>query len=1253
MWMLLLLFVAHLAFAFPANWNETVSCPRDALYSSLVEDGGGFCSSVLEGNHCGAGYSTPAEYVRYNQTRIASYCACIITGPEAMTTSSKPYVATTKDNSFTVEYSDTWTTGEETSASVGQPASGTYPDIMTTTGVSETTSRSWNQTRSAFTSSIGTTKDDLTTGPYTNTSSSITETLEESSSESSNSGNITTRSPTKTRSSISEPSQFQNQTSSIQSTSPFTQPSNQTQSRQSSTGVTPQPSNTNSREPGMTLSGTTSGSLPWSIPGNTTSSPSGSGTRPTGPISTGWNSSLTIPSSSLPGTGLPFPSAPLPTTPLTTNSGISSSFSAGPGWNVTVSPPAGNVSVPTISTPSMTLTSFPTLSLPTTSALTGSEVLSGVTTASGWNSTTPKGNDTTPTPSLSSDTLVPLPSVTLPTTPVTTTSGTSTGGSVPSGWNSTTFTSRGNGSVPTFSIPSGTLMPLPTLSLPSQSSSVEATPGSSSSLSWNSTSLPSSGNVSVPTISISQSETFLPFPTTTLSSPSQSSIASTGRSDSVVPSWNITTSLSGGNVSVPTISISQTGTLLPFPTLSLPSDSIPVTSELTSSTSGITVSPSWNGTTSPSTGNASVPTISLTQSGNSLPFPTLPSSVISLPTLSEDTTMSTRNGSVLPSWNTTAGVSETVGSDTITDSSQSIVSASLPTDSELSPSITQSNSVGSNFTSSISGAVSLPTISVPASEIPPIPSLPFPTDSLEVPTSTESGSVVAGGNTTVSAPGSTEAVTSFSSPVATASTPGSGSNGSESGSNATSTGIPEFPAANFTHVTRTAALSQETCYTLPDDPEGDATRRALLFNSRLREDNVSIPMPYIESVEFESDGVNPLYLTVRDEEGGTYFVDISHRGRLSVVDPAGYVVTLDAKGIHFSGSNCTYDVSITIDDMYTQIAELAGVQCAALRRQKRANDMDFSQVLYLHDQCGNVVDKSLRQYPQLLVGDTACADVAVDGDTGRWDFDCTFPGSQSGPMRCQWAVKNSIIDFIAIDPFGGSCPDLSTVVTTLEESGQDIVDPSQLRQDLANQGLQTERARQEADQAVDAYTLLWQALGAMFSTSTGSSEGALEKYIDVYNSHRNFENDICQALHEGEIPLNLTLIAGATKIPAITTLNWAPESPRTYNITVQDSTRIACCPDARVAEGKGATCAYPREAIIPGTGCVCGTTAGGEGIAFEWTECGNFAGTCEADGDCGDGYVCLTGSCCGGGVCVDAYACSENGTALVQFDGGF
>ncbi|RFN55017.1 structural maintenance-chromosome 4 [Fusarium flagelliforme] len=1071
MWMLLF-FVAHLAVAFPANWNETVSCPHDALYSSLIEDDGKFCSSVLEGIHCGAGYSTPTEYVRHNQTRIASY---------TVGTSSDSSRATTREDSFTVEYSDTWTTDWETSASVGQPASGTYPEKTTTE--SKATSRSRNQTRSAFSSSVETTKEASRTGPFTNSSSPATETLDETSSKPADSRNLTTPgSPSNTRGPISESSSlFQNQTSGTRPTSSFVQSGNQTQSRPPSTDVTPQPSSTSTPEPEMTQPGTTRGSLPWSIPGNTTSSPSGSGTV-----------------------------------------SLERDYRFRRQW----------------------------LSADYQSVEWHFHVLSNVTIAE------------------------------------------------------SVILGRSN----------------------------------------------PSGNVSVPTISTSKSGTFVSTPTPTLPFTSQSSIASTPRSGSSIPGWNSTASPSGGNTTIPTISISRTGTPVPFSTVSLPSDTIPTSEEVTSSTSSNSVAPSWNGTIPPSTSNASMPTISLTQTEISLPFPTTPATIRSFPTLSGNTSTSTRNGSVVSGWNTTSRVSESIGTGTIPSSFGPGSSVSLPTDSELSSSTTQSGGIRWNFTSSVSGVVSLPTISVPTSEIP---SLPLPTDSFQFSTSTESRSVISGGNTTTSVTGSTEAVTSFSSPVPTTSTPSDESNGSASAGNATTTGVPEFPAANFTHVTRTAALSEETCYTLPDDPEGDATRRALLFNSRLREDNISIPIPYIESVEFESGGVDPLYLTVRDEEGGTYFVDISHRGRLSVADPAGFLVTLDAKGIHFSGSNCTYDISITIDDMYEQITELAGVQCAALKRQKRADDLDFSQTLYLHDQCGNVVDKSLRQYPQLLVGGTVCAEATADEDTGRWDFDCTFPGSQSGSMRCQVAVKNSVIDFIATDPFGGSCPDLSTVVTMLEESGQDIVDPSELRNDLTNRGLRTDRARQEADEAVAAYTRLWQALGAFFTKDAESSKGSLEKYIDMYNSHRSFENDICQALHEGDIPLNLTLIAGAAQIPAISTLNWAPESTRPYNITVQDSTRIACCPDAQVAEGEGDKCAYPREAIIPGTGCVCGTSAEGIGIAFEWTECGNFAGSCEADGDCGDGYLCLTGSCCGGGVCVDAYACSENGTALIRSDGGF
>ncbi|KAF4974464.1 hypothetical protein FZEAL_8635 [Fusarium zealandicum] len=538
-------------------------------------------------------------------------------------------------------------------------------------------------------------------------------------------------------------------------------------------------------------------------------------------------------------------------------------------------------------------------------------------------------------------------------------------------------------------------------------------------------------------------------------------------------------------------------------------------------------------------------------------------------------------------------------------------------------------------------SIGLPTISWSG----PGTAVPFPTDSLVVPSQTRSDV----GGATSSGP---QGDGSLTGPAGPTSTGGFSNSTSSRGSNATETGTPEFPAANFTQVTRTGVLSRETCHTLARDPEGDSTRRALLYNSRLREENVSIPIPYIESVEFESDGLKPLYLTVRDGVGGTYYVDISRRGQISIVDPAGNTMTLDAEGIHFSASNCTYNVSIRVKDMYEQIADLAGIQCAAIKRVKRMDDLDFSQVLYLRDQCGSPVDKSLRPYPQLLVGDTVCADTDVDENTGRWEFDCTFPGSASGALRCEWAIKNDIIDVITIDPFGGSCPDLSTVVTTLQASAQDILDPSSLRKDLYNEGL-SDRGRQEADAAVLAYTRLWAALGEFFSEGSTSSGGsALEEYISVYNTHRSLENDICESLHAAEIPLNLSLVAGATQIPAITSLNWAPESTKPYNVTVQDPSQMACCPSGGVAEtDDDGTCAYPREAIVEGTGCVCGRTVGGVGVAFEWAECDNFGGGCGGDGDCENGFMCLTGSCCGGGVCVDAFACSGEGVELVKFAG--
>ncbi|KAH6605815.1 hypothetical protein Trco_004968 [Trichoderma cornu-damae] len=474
--------------------------------------------------------------------------------------------------------------------------------------------------------------------------------------------------------------------------------------------------------------------------------------------------------------------------------------------------------------------------------------------------------------------------------------------------------------------------------------------------------------------------------------------------------------------------------------------------------------------------------------------------------------------------------------------------------------------------------------------------------------------------------------------------------------NATQTGPPPLPAANFTQVTRTGAIVKPTCYQMPE-PQGGSTRRALLHNTKLREENATIPFPYIESVDFQTDGVDPLYLTLRDAAEGTHYIDVSNRSYIAIVDSLYNAMIIDAKGIHFSTKKCQYDVSITIDSMYEQLAALSGQVCSAGdQRRKRMSDMDFQQTLYLRDQCNNPIKPTVRRYPQLKIGDTDCNDIEVDEGTGRWLFDCTFPGSDSGTMRCEWAVRNDIEEFLFTDPFGGACPDLSTVITTLEANGQDFINPESLRTELYNQGLD-DAQKAEANLIVIYYEQLWEILKQAFSklrTQPPGKASAIQEYIDVYNQYRNFEDDICEDLHAGDMPLKMSLRAGVTTVDAIARLNWAPENPKPFNVTVQDPAQLACCsPGSNAKQDEAAgTCAYPFSAHLGDTGCVCGKTASGASVAFEITECDNFVSQCESDDDCSKAghprYVCLTGSCCGGGVCVDPYECAQNGTLLVR-----
>lgn len=449
-------------------------------------------------------------------------------------------------------------------------------------------------------------------------------------------------------------------------------------------------------------------------------------------------------------------------------------------------------------------------------------------------------------------------------------------------------------------------------------------------------------------------------------------------------------------------------------------------------------------------------------------------------------------------------------------------------------------------------------------------------------------------------------------------------------------------------------MSERSCYRLPVSRYG---RRAVLQNEDVREKGVLIPVPYIESVEFDSTGATPLYLTVRAHRQAAYFLDVSNRSRIALADSMCNSMLLDGSGAYFSTENCSYDVSVAVGNMSQQLADLSGILCStdnSLRR--RMSNLHFTQTLYLHDQCGKPVTKSIDQYPELSVGNSPCHETAVDGKTGRWDFDCAFPGSDSSALRCQSMVSGGIVAFLFNDPFAGACPDLPSMIATLADDGQDLLDSDSLRAALYNQGLDSYQ-RGEADETVSHYEQLWNTLQQILSRrsqSSGSGNGsALEEYVTVYNRYRNFANDLCSDLSADQIPLRMNLLAGVTYIDAITTLDWAPRSASPYNVTIQDPSQIACCAHGSVAgnttSGRGNSCEYPADAVISGSDCVCGIVANASALAYEVAECANYVGSCKSSDDCAGNDVCIVGSCCGGGICVDPYRCSQNGTTLVNW----
>jgi hypothetical protein len=428
----------------------------------------------------------------------------------------------------------------------------------------------------------------------------------------------------------------------------------------------------------------------------------------------------------------------------------------------------------------------------------------------------------------------------------------------------------------------------------------------------------------------------------------------------------------------------------------------------------------------------------------------------------------------------------------------------------------------------------------------------------------------------------------------------------------------------------------------------------------LKSDDVRVrdprfPTPYIESVAFDSDGIKPLYITIRDRLDAAYHVDVSNSDNVSITDSLNNTMRLDGSGIHFTDSDCDTSVSFVIDNMYDQLAELSNERCSIGMKALLADEVRFQQTLEIRDQCEGPVGRLISRYPELFVANTSCNVLSVDDMTGTWIFDCPWLGRNSKLSRCVSEVNSEIVDFLLLDPFNGGCPDVSTVVTTLAATARDILSIDTLLEELYSQASNTTQSS-AANMTAHNFEQLWVVLDQALAKHTVNdpyATSSLRRGINMYNAYRNFANDACVSHNQPNVTVNMDIRAGASFLHSFASFNAVPEVPVTLKAKVQDPSRVACCTNnvPPLVDQEAGVCSYSDTSMIAGTGCLCGMTAGTESIAFKYRQCSNFAGECEVDADCAmtgrEGYKCLTQSCCGHGVCFDPYECSRFDTPLI------
>ncbi|CRK45796.1 hypothetical protein BN1723_001139, partial [Verticillium longisporum] len=459
----------------------------------------------------------------------------------------------------------------------------------------------------------------------------------------------------------------------------------------------------------------------------------------------------------------------------------------------------------------------------------------------------------------------------------------------------------------------------------------------------------------------------------------------------------------------------------------------------------------------------------------------------------------------------------------------------------------------------------------------------------------------------------------------------------------------------FTGVSVTGDLDATGCYAVPT-PTGS------LRESRLN--NTDRNPPYVEAIYFDQNATQAKYVRVLDQALNSLFFDISDSDRVVIQDKDRNSLAIDNKGIHFASSTCKVKVDVMIDNFFGQLNNITNTTCldavpspgntTSIDRNDARDLRDdvkprmmalesFFVLLKMKDQCGEPLRPELR--PTVRIGPLPCE--TLQGPPGTFVATCPFPSSSSTEMRCEASV-DALLSRLARGRLPGACPRLTTIwALLLDQMGPRLTQAS-LFQPFLEPGLNLgPRTLTTIAALLNQFRALWEPAGDFFASTT-RGQSALEDTIASHGGAQALRRQACRALHQAPTPFNLTL-AGTSAV-VLATLKVAPNSTLEYTRNMTDSEQLACCPNVGTCTGGGADGSYGREALVPGSNCICGRTVDGSGVAFRTGLCKGYD-ACDADRPCGEGMACLVDSCCETNICVNGTECNAPGLARRMFGG--